>query len=365
MKDTERQLSLINADGFENEVQEIKGHLNEVHSYKVVHQLMEKLKGNIKNYQNEFDQLHKEFDQLPDDIIDDDKRDEIRYLLYSPKTIKKAKQWLADIKARIDTRNRICFPKELTQYADEYLIGTGGFARVYKVKHIEKNQIVAVKIPIKNDESIGKAFLHELNNWVSLKHKNIVEVYQYNILPIPYIEMEWCDSCLENIKKPVQFNLACYYLYQIANGLEYAHKKHIAHCDLKPQNILLKHDIPKISDWGLSRLLTKQGTTTIGISLPFAAPEQFSIRYGEKDTRTDIWQLGILFYYLLTNDIPFSGNDFAEYGNTVLTTNINKMISKDKSLKEVAPILKHCLARQKDQRYKHAGEFLRDLKKIM
>ncbi len=355
----------MNVEGFDNEIQEIKGHLHELHSYNIVNQLMEKLKGIIRSYQSEFDQFHNEFTQLPEDIIDDEKRDEIRYLLYSPKTIDRAKRWIADIKAHIDTRNRICFPKELTQYADEYLIGTGGFARVYKVKNIEKNQIVAVKIPIKNDESIGKAFLHELNNWVSLKHKNIVEVYQYNILPIPYIEMEWCDSCLENIKKPVQFNLACHYLHQVAEGLAYAHKKHIAHFDLKPQNILLKDDVPKISDWGLSRLLTKQGTTTIGISLPFAAPEQFSSRYGEKDTRTDIWQLGILFYYLLTNEIPFFGNDFAEYGKNVLTTNINKLISEDNSLRDVAPILKNCLAKQKDHRYKHAGEFLKDIEEIM
>lgn len=363
--DVEQELKNISISGFEPEIMEIRNQLHDLDSLETVKQLMNDLQDNIKQYQNDFDQLQKEFDELPLDVIDKDKRSEIRSLLFSPRTIKQAKNWMKNIQSYIDKRDRLCFPKELTQYTDESLIGTGGFSRVYKAINVKESRVCAVKIPIKSDASIGKSFLRELNNWVSLTHENIVKIYHYNILPIPYIEMEWCESCLNTIEKPVQLNLALYYIHGVAEGLDYAHQKNIAHFDLKPQNILLKNDIPKITDWGLSRLLTMQGTTTIGISLPFAAPEQFSSRYGKKDARTDIWQLGILFYHLLTNDIPFSGADFAEYGKNVTTKNIKKMISEDESISDVAHILKRCLAKKKNNRYRTVRRFLKDVEKLM
>ena len=365
LTNVKQELYQMNTDGFEEEVLEIRNHLSDLDEKEKVSTLLFDLKNNIENYQIQSELLHKEFDNLPLDIIDKAKRDEIQTLLSSPKTINEAKKWIRNIQTYVDKRDRICFPKELTQYTNEYLVGTGGFSRVYKVKNIKENRIVAVKIPINKDATIGKSFLRELNNWVSLKHKNIVKIFHYNILPVPYIEMEWCDSCLADIEKPVQFNLATYYIQGIAEGLYYAHKNNIAHFDLKPQNILLKDDVPKITDWGLSRLLTKHGTTTLGISLPFAAPEQFSTRYGKKDAKTDIWQLGILYYHLLTNSVPFTGSDFAEYGKNITSTNIKKLILKDESIEEVSHILVKCLSKRKKNRYKNLKGFLKDIKKIM
>ena len=365
LTNVKQELYQMNTHGFEEKVLEIRNHLSDLEEKEKVSTLLFDLKNNIEDYRNESKILQKEFENLPLDIIDKDKRDEIQSLLSSPKTINQAKKWIRNIQTYTDKRDRICFPKELTQYSDEYLVGTGGFSRVYKVKNIKENRIVAVKIPINKDAAIGKSFLRELNNWVSLKHKNIVKIFHYNILPVPYIEMEWCDSCLADIEKPVQFNLATYYIQCIAEGLYYAHKNNIAHFDLKPQNILLKDDVPKITDWGLSRLLTKHGTTTLGISLPFAAPEQFSTRYGKKDAKTDIWQLGILYYHLLTNSVPFTGKDFAEYGKNITSTNIKKLILEDESIEEVSHILVKCLAKRKKNRYKNLKGFLRDIKKIM
>ena len=365
MKDVEKQLQQIRTYGFEKEIMEIRNLLHDLDSYEKVNQLLDNLNENIHDYKSEHDRLQREFDKLPLDFIDKDKQKEMRDLLLIPKQISQARKWISNIQKNIEKRNRICFPQELNQYTDEYLIGTGGFSRVYKVKNTATNKIVAVKIPIKNDANIGKSFLRELKNWVSFDHPNIVKIYSYNILPVPYIEMEWCDSCLEDVEKPIQLNLAMYYIHGIAQGLDYAHKHNIAHFDLKPQNILLKKDIPKITDWGLSRVLTIHGTTTIGISLPFAAPEQFSSSYGEKDAKTDIWQLGILFYHLLTDNIPFTGADFAEYSKNVTSTNIKKMISDDKSIEDVAHILKKCLVRKKKDRYKNVNIFIKDIEEIM
>lgn len=365
LKSVEKDLDNIATPGFEKDITDIKSNLFDLQAHGMVSQLMKHLNERIENYKIEYELYQNEFNQLPLELIDNDKKDEIQDLLASPNTIYQAIKWIKNIQKYVDKRNRIRFPKELTHYTDEYLIGSGGFSRVYKVKNTKKNEIVAVKIPIKNDECIGKSFLRELKNWVSLNHKNIVRVNEFNILPIPYIEMEYCDGCLDDIEKPVQLNLAIHYMYGIAEGLDYAHQHNVAHLDLKPQNILLKDDIPKITDWGMSRALTIQGTTTLGISLPFAAPEQFSLKYGDKDAKTDIWQMGILFYYLLTGTFPFTGNDFAEYGKNVTNTDIKKMIQEDNGVEEVAHILIKCLSKQKKNRYKNVKRFLTDIDKMM
>ena len=82
------------------------------------------------------------------------------------------------------------FPSELSnKYSDVEYIGRGGFARVYKAKRVD-GLTVAIKIPISLDETSGKVFIRELTNWIRFDHMNIVKVYDFNILPIPYFEME-------------------------------------------------------------------------------------------------------------------------------------------------------------------------------
>ncbi|MBW9222042.1 protein kinase [Methanothermococcus sp. SCGC AD-155-C09] len=80
------------------------------------------------------------------------------------------------------------FPQELSEkYLDVEYIGKGGFARVFKGKHKDGKE-VAIKVPISLDESTGKSFLKEIENWTKLNHKNIVKVYNYNILSFPTLK---------------------------------------------------------------------------------------------------------------------------------------------------------------------------------
>jgi len=133
---------------------------------------------------------------------------------------------------------------------------------------------------------------------------------------------------------------------------------------LKPQNILLKEGTPKITDWGMSRLVTDHKMTTIGLSLPFAAPEQFSKTFGEKDEQTDIWQLGVLFYYLITGNLLFSGNNYNEYAEKITTKNINKSLKNKKKSVNIIPIIKKCVQKDKKNRYRSINQFQNDMKKI-
>ncbi|MBW9220933.1 protein kinase [Methanothermococcus sp. SCGC AD-155-M21] len=253
------------------------------------------------------------------------------------------------------------FPNELSEkYLEVEFIGKGGFARVFKAKRKDGKE-VAVKIPISLDESTGKSFLKEIENWTKLNHNNIVKIYNYNILPIPYFEMELCDKSLADLRKPLDIEKATWIIFNIAEGLKYAHSKKILHRDLKPQNILLKDGIPKISDWGLSKVMTESSsaTTTKAFTPYYASPEQ--IEGKSTDKRTDIWQLGVIFYELITGELPFKGESFVQIGMAIATKDPVKPSEINPEAKEVEKIIMKCLEKDKTKRYQSVGELQRDL----
>ena len=168
------------------------------------------------------------------------------------------------------------------------------------------------------DAMTGKSFIAEMQNWTKLSHPNIVRLYDFNIMPVPYFEEELCDSALSDQEKPLESEEAAWILFNICEGLKFAHTHKIIHRDLKPQNILLKNGVPKISDWGLSRIISESTTTTATSFTPhYAAPEQINNRV--KDERTDIWQLGVILYELVTGVLPFQGDSMVEIGMNIAT----------------------------------------------
>ncbi len=242
-------------------------------------------------------------------------------------------------------------PQELSdRYTDIELIGKGGFARVFKAKR-KDNTPVAVKIPISIDAETGKTFIAELQNWTKLDHPNIVRVFDYNIMPLPYFEMELCDRSLAGVKKPLDCEEAAWIVFHICEGLKYAHARSIAHRDLKPENILLKDNLPKISDWGLSRIISKSTSTTSGSSFTpyYAAPEQVNNR--PKDERTDIWQLGIILYELTTGILPFQGDSVVEIVVNISTKSYTQPSALNPDTLTLEPIIRLCLEKDPDQRF--------------
>ncbi|HIP75378.1 MAG TPA: serine/threonine protein kinase, partial [Thermococcus paralvinellae] len=250
------------------------------------------------------------------------------------------------------------FPPQLAhKYTGVELIGKGGFARVYKAKR-KDGSVVAVKIPLSLDENTGRAFLREITNWLHLKHPNIVRLYDANILPIPYLEMEYCESSLEKLSKPLSIESAAYIIFNVAEGLKYAHSKGIVHRDLKPSNILLKAGVPKVSDWGLSKVLSESRYTTLASFTPYyAAPEQVSRRFGKPDHRSDIWQLGVVFYELVTGRLPFERDDLIEVVSSITTEEPVPPSELNPEAKEVEHIILTCLQKDMEDRYQSMSEF--------
>ncbi len=251
------------------------------------------------------------------------------------------------------------------RYSEVEPVGEGGFARVFRAKRRD-GKIIALKIPYHLTEQAGKIFLREVAVWSRLKHKNIVELYDANIVPVPYIEMEFCESSLASLRKPLHWEEAAKLVFEVCEGLKYAHSEGIIHRDLKPSNVLLKDGIPKISDWGLSKALTESRSTTTSFTPLYAAPEQISrSKFGSTDERTDIWQLGVLFYELVTGKLPFDGEDFVEIAGEITMGEPVKPSKLNPDAKPVEPIIMKMLAKRKEERYQSVEELQRDLARLL
>ena len=241
-------------------------------------------------------------------------------------------------------------PPELSdRFTEGVLIGKGGFARVFKAKRRDGIP-VAIKIPITLDASTGKSFIAEMQNWTKFSHPNIVKVYDFNIMPVAYFEMELCDSSFADLKKPVNPVEAAWLLFNVCDGLKYAHAKAIIHRDLKPQNILLKDGVPKISDWGLSKVVAESTTTTATAFTPYyAAPEQLT--HKKKDWRTDVWQLGVILYELVTGVLPFNGDNMVEIMSSIATTDPKKPGDVVTDARKIEPVIMMCLQKDPNRRF--------------
>jgi len=211
-----------------------------------------------------------------------------------------------------------------------------------------------------------------------LDHPNIVKLYEADILPVPHLEMEFVEGVdlngktirsLEEYPKPTEEGLALKFTKGITQAVKYAHSQNVLHRDIKPLNILLKHDLtPKLTDWGLSKIgVTTSSKTAAGYTPLYAAPEQLlPSQYGHTDYRTDLYQIGAVLYELLTGRPPYEGHSPAEL--------IGKITDPDyipKKPSEFNPELyifdsffEKALAKRKEDRFQSADEMLQALEEL-
>jgi len=135
-------------------------------------------------------------------------------------------------------------------YSNMRKIGSGGFGEVYKATRRLDNLPVVVYVVNRADHYGRKVITNSASIWLKLKHKNIVELTGVHFSPILYLEQEYCDSSLDQIKFPLSLKEAVYIMRQLCSGIEYAHSLDIVHGDLKPMNVLFKNGEVKIADWG-------------------------------------------------------------------------------------------------------------------
>ena len=118
--------------------------------------------------------------------------------------------------------------------------------------------------------------------------------------------------------------------------------------------------MPKISDWGLSRIISESTTTTATSFTPhYAAPEQINGRV--KDERTDIWQLGVILYELVTGILPFNGDSMVEIGMNIATKDPQRPSEIIPDAKVIDAVVMKCLQKDPEKRYQSVLELQKDL----
>ncbi len=252
--------------------------------------------------------------------------------------------------------------KKFRDYDVIGVIGEGGFSIVYKV--IKNNKYYALKIPkfVNTLQTVSfellEKYKREIEIWALLSKKNIkgiVNIVEYSFEPFPWFVMEYVAG--GSLRKYIgRYNVihSLSLVYYVSKTMHQVHMLGIRHFDLKPENILLDlNGMPKIGDFGTAKIELLSTTSSVpAITLIYAAPEQIDSRYfGQPDERTDIYQVGVILYELLTGRPPFVGSPVEIInqkilGRFVLPSNVNRNLPKD-----VDQIVVRALATKKDERY--------------
>ncbi|BBM83574.1 serine/threonine-protein kinase [Candidatus Uabimicrobium amorphum] len=260
---------------------------------------------------------------------------------------------------------------DLHQYRIQYCLGSGGMGEVYRALQKGLNRPVAIKIlapHLANNPKLVQRFQREAKLAAQLNHPNLVQIHDVGTFEeYHYIVMEYVDGIPLQQKVPkntgIPLQTVIHYLRESVKGLKSLHDKEIIHRDIKPDNIMIGNDGQvKLTDFGLAKseeggsdYLTKCGAI---IGTPnYMSPEQC---IGKAATKmSDIYSLGITFYYMLKGQVPYSGNTTLE----IITQHINNPspdLQKDLSPK-LNKIYQKMVAENPEKRYVSVEELNNDL----
>jgi serine/threonine protein kinase len=263
-------------------------------------------------------------------------------------------------------------PPEPAQLAKQFpqleiieLLGQGGMGAVYKARQTQLDRFVALKIlppEVGEDPAFAERFTREARSLAKLNHPRIVTVFDFGHTKegLYYFVMEYVDGT--DLRQVIQAGKlepaeALAIVPQICDALQFAHKKGIVHRDIKPENILLdKEGNIKIADFGLARLLDRPPSaytlTAAGYRMGtphYMAPEQIEHPH-HVDHRADIYSLGVVFYEMLTGQLPI-GHFVPPSQKVQVDIRLDKVVLKS-------------LAHEPERRYQHASEIKTDVETI-
>jgi eukaryotic-like serine/threonine-protein kinase len=263
---------------------------------------------------------------------------------------------MADLEGRI-----------LDRYELQQLTGQGGMADVYLAYDPHFEREVAVKVFKREDEDLLRRFIREAQLMASLHNAHLMPVYDTGAcridgINIYYIVMPYLDGGTLRARvrnSPVSLKLACQYLRDIADALDYMHQQGIIHRDIKSSNVMLDADGRcYLADFGIARsdADATQMTTTGNVlgTVDYIAPELFESDY-RADARSDYYSLGVLLYEMVTGHLPF----VAENQIAVVAMHVSKLPPSPRNYVPSIPlaveqVLMKALEKKPELRYNRA-----------
>jgi len=266
------------------------------------------------------------------------------------------------------------------------LIGQGGMGIVFLARQTRPARDVAVKVLLskggvetQEQQEFLARFRREADVIARLDHINILPIYEYGeqgglaYLVAPYLEGGSLRDLLAK-RTSLSVQEALLYTEQAASALQYAHKHHIVHRDVKPGNMLFHADGRLVLvDFGIARLMNNTGEklestlTTTGQflgSVNYMAPEMVSGR--QPDHRADIYELGVVLFEMLSGRPPFQGTSAfiiaAQHMQEIppSLSSINPNITP-----QVDAVVQKALAKDPDQRYSQVSDLARALRQAL
>jgi eukaryotic-like serine/threonine-protein kinase len=268
------------------------------------------------------------------------------------------------------------------RYRIERLISRGGMGAVFEATQLGLDRAVAIKLllpALSRDEKMRERFRREARSAASLRHPNIIQIYDYGISDHgPYIVMELArGKSLRHLlnKGALEIRLSVDLMGQICSALAAAHSATIIHRDLKPDNIIVEEQpdgqiLAKVLDFGIAKMREAQpdeeganltGANIIG-SPAYMSPEQ---SLGTTlDARSDIYSLGIVLYEMLAGSTPFGkGAPGALLTHQINTPPPPLTATRPEIPAAVESVVMKALAKDREARFTSATQFAQALRK--
>ena len=207
------------------------------------------------------------------------------------------------------------FPVAFGEYSLVRRLGKGGMAAVYEA--VRHGEALALKRPLAgflDDERSRERFLREADLGRTLHHPNIIRIFDRGqVGETPYFTMEHIrgETLAARLDRDGRLDIApaARLTAQMAEALDYAHSKGVVHRDLKPSNIMIEPSgTVKVMDYGIARAQHMQEVTMTSAFLgtpSYGAPETVQ---GASQPASDVYSLGVIFFEMLTGNLPFTGD---------------------------------------------------------
>ena len=275
----------------------------------------------------------------------------------------------------------------LGRYEIRSQLGAGGMGEVYLAQDTKLDRKVALKIlppKLAEDKDRMSRFVREAKFASALNHPNIITIHEVGeidgtyFIATEFIEGETLKTRLQRESPSLKSILEI--ALQVASALDVAHRAGIVHRDIKPDNIMVRHDgIVKVLDFGLVKLTatdssevdregeTKmQVNTSMGVimgTVAYMSPEQ--ARGQVTDARTDIWSFGCVLYEMLTRQQPFQGETMADvWANIIHREPASILAHRSDVPAELERIVAKTVRKNRDERYQSTKELFNDLQQL-